>query len=92
MIRPTASNLTYIQRLADRGLSPNQIAVRCQERLVWHGPLPHADDIRQLLEHQNLVNKDAREAAMKMINAAGRVSGAASNAGAGRPALSEDGA
>ena len=39
-----------VEKLAQRGLSPNQIAVRCAERLVWDGPLPTADDIGRRLQ------------------------------------------
>lgn len=50
MYRITPRNESYIRKLAQRGLSPNQIAVRCAERLVWDGPLPTADDIGRRLQ------------------------------------------
>lgn len=44
-MHPTPRNLLYIRQLDRRGFPAEVIYRRCQERLVWDGPLPSVADI-----------------------------------------------
>ena len=44
-MHPTPRNLLYIRQLDRRGFPADVIYRRCQERLVWDGPLPSVAEI-----------------------------------------------
>ena len=54
MMRETRSNVAFIRRQANRGATAGQIAVRCEERLTWDGPLPTTKDILRVLLKESL--------------------------------------